>query len=233
MAEPLTNVIFASILYLIRQDLTGNRHRRAPPRQAHAHRRLHHICRSEPRAVNTTPLYQSMESSPPRSSKLPLPPFGIPYTPSTTVDLGRLTRPPKGITPFTVVGSRRGTPDMRHKRPLVFLQQRVKGGHRQWTCWSGARLISRSVTGQEPPTTGQIHHHQRQTPETLTLMGRASILHQASPHLETGHPPGRRHRCTSFRLNGVTSLVLLVEPGDGGGGAAQRSGKGDDGGGWI
>jgi hypothetical protein len=42
-----------------------------------------------------------MEPSPPRP---PLPPFEIPYIPSTSVDLGRLAGPSTGITPFTVDG---------------------------------------------------------------------------------------------------------------------------------
>jgi hypothetical protein len=37
---------------------------------------------------------------------------GLPYTPSMFVDLGRLTGPPQGITPFTVAGARSGTPGM-------------------------------------------------------------------------------------------------------------------------
>jgi hypothetical protein len=99
MAEPLTNAILASILHLIRRDLTGNR--RVPPR-----RRPH---RSRQRAATPPPQYRPMEPSPPRVPEQtlpgpPLPPFGVPYTPRSQVDLGWLVGPPEGATPFTVAG---------------------------------------------------------------------------------------------------------------------------------
>jgi hypothetical protein len=101
MIEPLTNVILASILHLIRGDLTGDHPRLAPPR--HRRRRIRHRA---PKAVTTAPSYRSMESSSSRYSMLPLPPFGTPYTPNMgSVDLGCLTGPPKGITPFTAAVS--------------------------------------------------------------------------------------------------------------------------------
>jgi hypothetical protein len=53
------------------------------------------------------PQYQSMEPSPPRSLGLSLPPFGVPYTLRSQVDLGRLAEPPEGITLFTVAGPRK------------------------------------------------------------------------------------------------------------------------------
>jgi hypothetical protein len=112
IVEPPTNAILALILHLIWRDLTENQHGRAPPCWAPPRHHRRHIRWSGPRAVNMTPSYWPMEPSPPRSSMPPLPPFSIPYTPSTTVDLGRLTRPPEDITLFTMAGSRRGTPGM-------------------------------------------------------------------------------------------------------------------------
>jgi hypothetical protein len=55
------------------------------------------------------PHYQPMEPSPPRVPEQTLPgpplsPFGVPYIPRSQVDLGRLTGPPEGTTPFTVAG---------------------------------------------------------------------------------------------------------------------------------
>jgi hypothetical protein len=104
MAEPLTNVILDSNLHFIRQDLTRNRGAPpcwAPPRWAPAHRHHHCHCWSGPRTVCLTPSYRPMEPSPP--SPL-LPPFGIPYTPTSSASLGCLAGPLKGITPFTVAG---------------------------------------------------------------------------------------------------------------------------------
>jgi hypothetical protein len=112
MAEPLTNTILVSILHLIRRDLVRNM--RAPPcwippRQVPARRRCRHLHRSGPRVVTPSPQYRPMEPSPPRVPKQtlpgpPLPLFGIPYTPRSQVDLGRLVRPLEGATPFTVAG---------------------------------------------------------------------------------------------------------------------------------
>jgi hypothetical protein len=186
-----------------------------------------------------------MEPSPSRSSMSSLPPFGIPYTPSTTVDLRRLTGPPEGIIPFTMTRSRRGTLGMSQQEASSVPTTEGERGHWRWTYWSSARLISRLVTGWEPSTPGQIHHHQHQTLETLTLTGQALIRSQGSPHWKSGHlsgdpvtplnpnpigcqPPERCHRCTSFGLNSAMSLVPLVQLGDGRGGgrkAADRSTK--------
>jgi hypothetical protein len=110
MAEPLTNAILASILYLIRRDLTGNG--RVPPRRAPSHwaptrRQCHHPHKSGPRAATPPPQYRPMEPSQPRSLGQslpgpPLPPFDTPYIPRMQVDLGRLAVSQEGITPFTV-----------------------------------------------------------------------------------------------------------------------------------
>jgi hypothetical protein len=114
MAEPLTNVILASILHLIRQDLSGDGRvaprraplRWAPPHQAPARRRHRRPRWSGLRATTPSPHYRPMKPSPPRSleTSLPEPPFDAPYTPRTQVNLRRLAGPPEGITPFTVVG---------------------------------------------------------------------------------------------------------------------------------
>jgi hypothetical protein len=50
-----------------------------------------------------------MEPSPPRVPEQtlprpPLPPFGVPYTPRSQVDLGRLVGSSEGATPFMVAG---------------------------------------------------------------------------------------------------------------------------------
>jgi hypothetical protein len=79
----------------------------APPFRAPAHQRRQRPCRSGPRAMTLPPQYRPMEPSPPRSPgpslpRPPLPPFGVPYTPMSQVDLGWLAGPPEGITPFTV-----------------------------------------------------------------------------------------------------------------------------------
>jgi hypothetical protein len=115
MVEPLTNAILASILHLILRDLTRNRRapqHRAPPCRAPAHRWHCRPHRSGPRAVTPPPQYRSMEPSPPRATKQtlngpPLPPFGIPYTPRSQVDLARLAGPPEAATPFMVAGLER------------------------------------------------------------------------------------------------------------------------------
>jgi hypothetical protein len=115
MVEPLTNTILASILHLIRRELARNRRvppRRAPPRWVHPcqalarwrHRRPR---RSGPRAATPPPQYRPMKPSPPRVPEQslpgpPLPPFGVPYTPRSQVDLGWLVGPLEGATPFTV-----------------------------------------------------------------------------------------------------------------------------------
>jgi hypothetical protein len=105
MAETLTNVILASILHLIRWDHTKVGRaapHRAPPRQALARRWHWRHCRSETRATTPPLQYQPMEPSPPRAPKQslpgpPLPLFGVPYTPRSQVDFGRLVRPPGHI----------------------------------------------------------------------------------------------------------------------------------------
>jgi hypothetical protein len=242
MAEPLTNAILISILHLIRWDLNGNQSRLAPP-----HRRRCRIHQSGPRAVTTTPSYQPMELSPPHSSMPPVPPFGTPYTPSTTMDLEHLTGPSKSITMFTATRSSWWGPSTSQQQEVSRVPATESGwGHRRWTRWSGARLISRSAADREPPTPMEIHHQQRRTPKTLTLMGQWVGLWftaaKAFPTWKLGHPPGdpvtllnpdptdRRHRCPSFRLMGVASPVQLIEPGEGGGRgrrwAAHRSGEG-------
>jgi hypothetical protein len=70
MVEPLTNAILASILHLIRRDLTGKGSSMlAPPRRAPTcqwHRRTH---RSRPRAGTPPPQYRPMELSPPRATE--------------------------------------------------------------------------------------------------------------------------------------------------------------------
>jgi hypothetical protein len=103
-------MILASILHLIWRDLIKNRRvppHGAPPRRAPARRRRRYPCRSEPRVAMLSPQYRSMEPSPPRVPERtlpgpPLPPFCVPYTPRSQVDLGRLAGPPEGATPFTV-----------------------------------------------------------------------------------------------------------------------------------
>jgi hypothetical protein len=110
MTKPLTNTILALILHLIQCDLTENQRvppRRAPPCWVPPCR--WHRCprRSRPRATTPSPQYWPMEPSllrVPEQSLLgpPLPPFGVPYTPRSQVDLGRLARPPEGATPFTM-----------------------------------------------------------------------------------------------------------------------------------
>jgi hypothetical protein len=92
MAKPLTNVILASIMHLIRRDIVGNRRvlpRRAPlrwvpPHQAPARQQRCRPCRSVPRVATPPPHYRPMEPSPPRVPKQ------------------MLTGPPEGTTPFTV-----------------------------------------------------------------------------------------------------------------------------------
>jgi hypothetical protein len=119
MSEPLTDAILASILHLIWRDLTGNGRvpsRRAPlcwspPRWAPTSRWRRCPCRSGPRVMTPPPQYRPMEPSPPRApgpslSRPLLPPFNVPYTPRSQVDLGQLTGPPEGITPFTVSAPR-------------------------------------------------------------------------------------------------------------------------------
>jgi hypothetical protein len=112
MDEPLTNAILASILHLIQRDLAGNRiapPHWVPPRRDPAHQQRRHPRKSGPRAVTLPPQYRPMEPSPPRVLEQtlpgpPLPTFGVPYTPRSQVDLGRLVRPPEGTTSFTVAG---------------------------------------------------------------------------------------------------------------------------------
>jgi hypothetical protein len=65
--------------------------------------------RSGPRAATLPPQYRPMEPSSSRVPeqtlpKPPLPPFGVPYTPRSQVNLRRLAGPPEGATPFTVAG---------------------------------------------------------------------------------------------------------------------------------
>jgi hypothetical protein len=75
MAEPLTNVILASILHLIQQDLIGNGRappHRAPPHWVPPHRgSARRWCRrprkSGPRVATPPPQYRPMEPSPPRA----------------------------------------------------------------------------------------------------------------------------------------------------------------------
>jgi hypothetical protein len=120
MVEPLTNAILASILHLIRRDLTENQRaalRRAPPHwvpPCRALARRWHRCphRSGPRVTTPPPQYQTMEPSPPRAPEQslprpPLPLFGVPYTPRSQVDLRWLARPPEGVTIFMVATPRR------------------------------------------------------------------------------------------------------------------------------
>jgi hypothetical protein len=110
MAESLTNAILVAILHLIWQDLTGNPPCGAPLCQAPSRRRTPHRA---PRVLTTTPSYRLMELSPPRSSMSSLTPFGTPYTPNMgSIDLGRLTGPLEGITPFTAAISSWWTPGM-------------------------------------------------------------------------------------------------------------------------
>jgi hypothetical protein len=72
-----------------------------------------------------------MEPSPPRVSEQllprpPLPPFGVPYIPRSQVNLGRLTGPLEGTTPFTVGGLVRNPTTEDHERgsPTVELLTR-------------------------------------------------------------------------------------------------------------
>jgi hypothetical protein len=108
-------VILASILHLIRRHRTGNWRVppcRTPPRwvpscRAPARRRRRRPRTSGLRVATPPPQYWPMEPSPPRVpeqslSGPPLLPFGVPYIPRSQVDLGRLTGPPEGATPFTV-----------------------------------------------------------------------------------------------------------------------------------
>jgi hypothetical protein len=67
-----------------------------------------------------------MEPSPPRSTGPPLPPFGVPYNPRSQVNLGQLAGPPKGITPFTVVGPRR-TPATEEERGQPMVEPLIQG----------------------------------------------------------------------------------------------------------
>jgi hypothetical protein len=129
MAEPLTNVILASLLHLIRRDLTENQRAPphwVPPRWAPARQRRCHPCSSGPRAVTLSPQYRPMEPSPPRVPEQtlpgpPLPPFGVLYMLGSQVDLGRLIGPPEGTAPFTVVGLIRNpaTKDQERGSPTV------------------------------------------------------------------------------------------------------------------
>jgi hypothetical protein len=132
MAEPLINVILASILHLIRQYLTWNRRAPpcwAPPRWAPAHQDPRRICRSKPRAVTPPPSYRPMEPSPPTPngpplSGPPLPP--LPYNPRTQVNLGRLAKSPEGITSFMVAGPRR-TPATEEERGSPAVEPLTRG----------------------------------------------------------------------------------------------------------
>jgi hypothetical protein len=139
MTKPLTNVILASIIHLIRWDLAGNQPRLAPPRH-HCHR-IHHRTL---RAVTTSPSYRSMELSSSRSSMLPLPPFGTPYTPNMgSVDLDPLAGPLEGITPITAAESIWWTSRMSQVQEASGVPAtESRGGHQRWTHWLGVRLIS-------------------------------------------------------------------------------------------
>jgi hypothetical protein len=161
MAEPLTNAILASILHLIRWDLTGNGivppcrapPRWIPPRRAPARLWCRWPHRSGPRAVTPPSRYQSMEPSPPgvpeQSQPGPLlPPFGTPYIPRTHVDLGRLA----GTVARARVEACTGTTQDERKKIISehvvgsmtlhdiakTCSRRRPPAHRQWDDWKGA-----------------------------------------------------------------------------------------------
>jgi hypothetical protein len=89
-----------------------------------------------------------------------LPPFGIPYTPFTTVDLGCLTGTPEGITLFTMVGSRRETSGMSQQE--AFIVPTIEGERGSPAVdplvWRMTNLTISDRPGT--PTPEQIHHHQ-------------------------------------------------------------------------
>jgi hypothetical protein len=78
------------------------------------------------------PQYRPMEPSLPREPEqsLPgpsLPPFGVPYTPRSQVDLGRLVGPPEGITPFTVAAPRRTPVTEEQERGSLVVEPLIRG----------------------------------------------------------------------------------------------------------
>jgi hypothetical protein len=78
----------------------------------------------------------------------------------------------KSITMFTATRSSWWGPSTSQQQEVSRVPVTESGwGHQRWTRWSGARLISRSAADREPPTPMEIHHQQRRTPKTLTLMG--------------------------------------------------------------
>jgi hypothetical protein len=154
MTGSLTNVILASIHHLIRRDLVGNRG--APPRwaplsRALARRRHRRIRRSGLRTVIPPPSYWPMESSPPRSTILPLPPFGMPYNPRTSVDLRHLVGLPEGITPFMATGPRSALAK-EGERGSPAVESLIRG-------MTDLTITDRLGT----PIQGQIHHHLHRT----------------------------------------------------------------------
>jgi hypothetical protein len=78
------------------------------------------------------PHYRPIEPSPPRSLRpalpgSPLPPFGVPYTPRSQVDLGRLVGPPEDITPFMVARPRRTPTTEEEERGSPTVKPRTRG----------------------------------------------------------------------------------------------------------
>jgi hypothetical protein len=207
MAELLTNASLASILHLIRHDLARNRRvppRRAPPRWVPPRwdpaRRLHRRPQgSGPRAVTPPPQYRSMELSPPIVPEQslpgpPLPPFDIPYTPRSQVDLGQLVGPPKGATLFMVVGLVRAPATEEQERGLPMVEPLTRG--------------TADLTISDRPATP----YHRADPTSPTPDG-------ANPNpngLGSGSPPrlsplGNRIICRVIRLPTSTHTRLIVD----------------------
>jgi hypothetical protein len=199
----------------------------APPRR---HRRR--IYQRTARAVTTTPSYWLMEPSLPRSSMPPLPPFGTPYTPNKSVDLERLTRPPEGITPFTVARSSWWTSGMRQEQEASGVPAiDNKGGSPvvDLLVWCTTNLmisdrLGTPTTREDPPSPTSVDRNPKPNRSSSgSLSSRLSPTPWKLGHLPDDpvtlldpDPTGRRslgccHRCTSFGLNGAASPVLPIE----------------------
>jgi hypothetical protein len=186
-----------------------------------------------------------MEPSPPRSSGMSLPPFGVPYNPRTQVDLGRLAGPPEGITPFMVTGQRR-TPTTEEERGSLALEPLTRGT-------TDLMISDRPATPHpraDPPsptsdmTNPNPNGSGSGSPPRLSLLGNQVICRVIRlppplyPDPTSRQPPRCHHRCASFGLDNAASLVPLLGAERWGGRmgrwqAAQRRGEGGGGGGWT
>jgi hypothetical protein len=145
-----------------------------------------------------------------------LPPFGVPYTPRSQVDLGRLAGPLEGITLFMVARPRRtpATEEEEEERGSSVVEPLTRGTANHTISDRSATPHHRAGPPSPTPDTTNLNPNGLGSDSSLRISPLGNRVHSLgdlvthlNPNPTGRRPPGRRHRFVSFKLDGVASLI--------------------------